>query len=92
MALKLSDYLALSRTELANERTFLAYFRTFVVMLSSGIAIIKIKEFAVIYDLGIALCFIAPIIFLIGLFRYFYTKRKIKRLGEKYHIPKEDLR
>ena len=41
--LALTDILALDRTKLANERTFLTYFRTFIVFLSSGFAIIKLE-------------------------------------------------
>jgi len=73
-----SENLAALRTELANERTFLAYFRSFIVTLSSGLAILKLELLSSLYSLGIALTIIAPIMLLIGTFRFFYTKRKIK--------------
>lgn len=74
-----SETLAALRTELANERTFLAYFRSFIVTLSSGLAILKLELLSSLYSLGVALTIIAPLMLLVGLFRFFYTKRKIKK-------------
>lgn len=42
--LVLRDYLALDRTALANERTLLSYLRTGIMLLISGITIIKLFE------------------------------------------------
>ncbi|MHA6280094.1 YidH family protein [Salinimicrobium sp. CAU 1759] len=75
------DWLAIDRTRMANERTFLAYLRTFIVVLSSGVAIIKVDVLQEMFDLGIFLLVIAPIIFIIGLIRFIYVRRHIR----KYH-------
>lgn len=74
-----TDALAIERTRLANERTFLAYFRTAIVFLSSGFAIIKIDMLREISDIGYFLMAIAPILLFIGLFRFFYVKRQLKK-------------
>ena len=74
-----TDYLALERTMLANERTFLAYFRTFIVLFSSGVAIIKLELLEEIKMVGFGLMIIAPVLMLIGLIRFFYVKRKLKK-------------
>lgn len=37
------DWLAIELTKLANERTFSAYFRTFIVFLGTGITILKLE-------------------------------------------------
>lgn len=74
-----SDALALQRTRLANERTFLAYFRTSIVFLSSGFAIIKIKALTDIIDIGYFLLVISPILLVIGIIRSFYVKSKLKK-------------
>lgn len=79
LILSLTDKLAIDRTKLANERTFLAYFRTFIVFLSSGFAIIKLDMLVEIRWIGIMLIIIAPILFLIGLIRFLYVKRSIKK-------------
>ena len=81
LILSLTDKLAIDRTKLANERTFLAYFRTFIVFLSSGFAI-KLDMLIEIRWIGIMLIIIAPMLFLIGLIRFLYVKRNIK----KYYI------
>ena len=75
------DWLAIDRTRMANERTFLAYFRTFVVILSSGIAILKVEVLEEMFGLGVFLVSIAPVILAIGLGRFIYVKRHIR----KYH-------
>ncbi|AOW19830.1 DUF202 domain-containing protein [Urechidicola croceus] len=75
----LRDQLAIDRTRLANERTFLAYFRTFIVILSSGIAILKLDILNDIRNLGYYFVVIAPFLLIIGVVRFFYVKRKIKK-------------
>ena len=78
------DWLAIDRTRMANERTFLAYLRTFIVVLSSGVAILRVEALQDMFDLGIFLLVIAPIIFVIGLARFIYVRRHIR----KYHTIK----
>ena len=73
------DWLAIDRTNLANERTFLAYFRTFVVILSSAVAILKVEVLSELEGLGIFLLILSPIILAVGLFRFFYVRRKVKK-------------
>ena len=77
--LKPTDYLALERTRLANERTFLAYFRTFVVFASSRIAVLKLSLIEEIRYLGYVLLIISPILLCIGVLRFWYVKRKLKK-------------
>lgn len=79
LELSTTDHLALVRTKLANERTLLAYFRTFIVLLSSGVAILKLELLSEIRSIGILLLIITPILFLIGLFRFLHVKKKINR-------------
>jgi putative membrane protein len=74
-----TDLLAIERTKLANERTFLAYFRTFIVLLSSAIAILKLDVLEEIRFLGYVLLVISPMLLAIGIFRYFYMKKHLKR-------------
>ena len=81
-----TDSLAIERTRLANERTFLAYFRTSIVFLSSGFAIVKIAALREIIDIGYFLMIIAPILLFIGIFRFFYVKKQLR----KYYYNQED--
>ena len=60
------DMLALYRTKLANERTFLAYFRTAVVFLSSGFAVLKLDSLHQILEVGIGLIVLGPFLLIIG--------------------------
>jgi putative membrane protein len=77
--MKTNDLLAIERTQLANERTFLAYFRTFIVFLSSGFAIIKLDLLKDISLVGYALIILAPILLFMGIFRYFRTRKRLKK-------------
>ncbi len=74
-----TDYLALQRTKLANERTFLAYFRTFAVLLSSGLAIIKIDMLENLMGLGYFFLIASFVIIIIGVVRSLYVKRQLKK-------------
>jgi putative membrane protein len=76
----LRDWLAIDRTKLANERTFLAYFRSFIVIVSSGVAIIKIEFLEEIQNLGWLFVILGPILLIIGVIRFFYVKKHIKKL------------
>lgn len=78
MELKLTDKLAIHRTRLANERTFLAYFRSAIVFLSSGFAIVELEILEEVKWIGYLLIIIGPVLFLIGLFRMLYVKKEIK--------------
>ena len=84
--LSLSDQLAVARTNLANERTFLAYFRTGIVLFSSGVAMVRLDILEKIYDLGLVLICISPVIIFIGLFRFKNFKSKIKNMCSKLII------
>ena len=71
--------LAIDRTRLANERTLLAWVRTAVMLLVSGMTLLKL--FAGIWPLeilGVVLIPVALVAVAIGLHRYFQTRRLIE--------------
>lgn len=74
-----TDWLALERTKLANDRTFLAYFRTFVVVLSSGFAIIKIEILQGLATLGYTFIITAILMLTLGTIRFFAVKRRMDK-------------
>lgn len=74
-----NDILALERTKLANERTFLAYFRTCIVFTSSAFVILKIDFLQNLRLLSYALLFIAAVLLVIGVVRFIYVRRKIRK-------------
>jgi putative membrane protein len=73
-----TDQLAIDRTLLANERTFLAYFRTAVVFLTSGLAVMNIEFFAAIRQLSFLLIGLSPLVFLGGAWRFWVVRRSIR--------------
>lgn len=82
----LRDHLAIDRTKLASERTFLAYFRTSIFFLSAGLSIIKIHLFAEVTYLGWMLVTMSPLTFGIAIFRLIKVRRAI---GKRFY-PDED--
>ncbi len=78
--LKLSDVLAIERTRLANTRTFLAYFRSSVFFLATGLSIIKINFFDDVSYLGWGFVILAPLLFLLGLYRRITVNKAINKM------------
>jgi len=75
-----TELLPLARNKLANERTFLAYFRTFVVFPGSDMAVLKIELFHTVSIVGYFFIAMAFLILVIGIARFFYTKRQIEKM------------
>ncbi len=73
--LSLSDYLAIDRTVMANERTLLAYGRTALALAVVGGSLVKFFESLSIRGAGVAFVLGGAVIALRGWQRYFRTKR-----------------
>ena len=78
--LKLTDRLAIELTRLANTRTFLAYFRSSVFFLATGLSIIKINFFDDVSYLGWGFVVLAPLLFLLGLYRRIAVNKAINKM------------
>lgn len=74
----LRDYLALERTKLANERTFMAYLRTSLYMVLGGIAFIQMEDFKEIPWAGYTALGISLVLILVGLYRYLQIRYRLK--------------
>lgn len=87
--LPLNDLLTVEMTYLSNERSLLAYMRTFMVFLSSGIAILKIEILDSFLSLGYILIIFSGFILIIGVFRFFKVKNNVQKILQK--INKKQL-
>ena len=77
----LGDHLALDRTKLANQRTMLAVLRTAIMLMISGVTLIKIFHSETLGVIsGIALPPISIVVAVMGLTSYLLAKRRIKNL------------
>ena len=75
------DHLALVRTDLANERTLLAYGRTALMIVATGFSLIKFfPESAGLVRLGWVLGILGAALGIVGLVRF---ARRSKRLRER---------
>ncbi len=78
--LPLNDLLTVEMTYLSNERSLLAYMRTFMVFLSSGIAIFQIKSLEKVWYFGYFFIGLSILILIIGIFRFFKVKINVKTI------------
>lgn len=75
--------LALLRTEMANNRTFMSYIRTSIIIFATGLGLLKYLKAGVIYEIiGGSLMPIAALVFILGL-REFYKTKKIILMEKK---------
>ena len=79
-SLTLNEALTVEMTNLANERSLLAYLRTFVAFLSSGIAVLKIELFKDLIVVAYILLSLSPLLLIIGIIRFFQVKKTISTM------------
>ncbi|WP_310391897.1 DUF202 domain-containing protein [Hymenobacter sp.] len=75
--LSLTDRLALQRTRLANERTFLTYVRTSLAMLGFGLVLIQLHPVRT-GALGYGAVLAAAVVMLTGFIRFRQRRREIE--------------
>lgn len=68
--LSLSDRLAISRTDMANERTLLAYVRTALALAAGGVGLVSIFTMAAIVALGWVLIPAGAVTLFVGVVRF----------------------
>ncbi len=71
------DFLAMDRTTLANERTLLSYFRTSMMVLASGITLIKLFTAPEVVMLGYVMLPLSGLIITLGAMRYWKIRNAI---------------
>lgn len=76
----LRDVMAIDRTRLANERTLLAWLRTALMLIVSGVSLIKVFEGTTVLEiLGFALIPIGLIAAAYGVLRFLHMCARIER-------------
>jgi putative membrane protein len=92
--LTLNDYLAIDRTTLANERTFLAYGRTALAMIIIGGSLLKLFETRLMHATGLAFIGGAMLLAAYGWRRYLQVRNYVSvaletETGERQHPLEE---
>jgi putative membrane protein len=77
----LRDWLALDRTVLANERTFLAYGRTSLGLFLAGVTLIKVFKSNLAIGTGWVFVFVAIGVFIFGASRFRKMQRHYRTLA-----------
>ena len=84
----LRDFLAVDRTVMANEVSFLSYIRTALTMLVAAITFLKFFDSTVLHLIGWALICLAGLLILHGATRYDAMERILHRIsGEMKNSP-----
>lgn len=79
----LRDHLALERTRLANERTFMAYIRSALYLLVGGLALMQVEGHGDLAGVGWFSLVLAVAFLLIGAIRFYSLKRQLA----SYYVP-----
>ena len=75
----LNDILAMERTTMANERTFLAYIRTAMTLLVPGVTGVQLADTLLLRVVSSLFVPLGVVVFIIGVLR-FQKKRKMNRI------------
>ncbi len=78
----LRDHLAIDRTTLSNERSFLAYTRTSLTMVITGLSLIKFFDTFWSVLFGWIFIFSAVVIGILGASRYFRFRKNINKVAK----------
>ena len=86
--LNLQECLALERTTLANERTFLSYARTAVMTFITGVTVFKLfPDTIVLFIMGWGAILFSTILFFIGLKRFINKYKAFSHLKSDCFLP-----
>lgn len=84
---KLTDWLALERTKMANQRTLLAMLRTGFYFLIMGLTVITIEQVGALRKYYWLFFIVGGIFIIVGIIHYFYNDHK---LNKKYESSFDD--
>lgn len=76
----LRDFLAIDRTVLANQNTFLAYLRTALTLFVAGLTFIRFFDHSVVVIIGWIFVPLGIITFAVGLLRYNRLRKVLKMI------------
>lgn len=76
--LTLTEYLAVDRNSMANERTLLAYLRTALTFVVAGVSLIQFFQYRIIVMAGYLLIPAALCILIIGYVRFLMMRKSIR--------------
>ena len=79
-SLSTTDLLAIGRNKLANERTLLAYIRTFLSFIVAGVSLIQFFNVETFILLGYAFIPVGFLILIIGIIRFRMSSVKLDKL------------
>jgi len=86
----LRDFLAIDRTILANQNTFLAYIRTALTLFVAGVTFIRFFDLMVIEVIGWIFIPVGLATFIIGLIRYNKKRRVLDKIMTVKKTPRKE--
>jgi len=82
--LTIRDHLAIDRTVLANERTFLGYIRTALACLAAGASFVQFFGALSLTIMGWCLIILACMVLVVGITRFYIVRESIKQATEEH--------
>jgi putative membrane protein len=79
---KLSDWLALERTKMANQRTLLAMLRTGFYFLVMGLTVLTVEQLGDLRNYYWMFFIVGGVFIIIGIIHYFYNRNKLTKKYE----------
>ena len=86
----LRDFLAIDRTILANQNTFLAYIRTALTLFVAGVTFIRFFELTVVVIIGWIFVPVGVVTFIIGLIRYNKKRRVLDKIMTRQQASRKE--
>ena len=76
----LRDFLAIDRTVLANQNTFLAYLRTALTLFVAGLTFVRFFDYSIVVIIGWIFIPFGIVTFAVGLLRYNRLRKVLKMI------------
>lgn len=90
----LRDFLAMERTRLANERTFMSYIRTSLFFFTGGLTLLQFEDYQNIHWLAYLAVVVSIIMVIVGVVRFIILSRRLhgyyKQIKSEQDQQKED--
>lgn len=84
----LRDFLALERTRLANERTFISYIRTSLFFLTGGLTLFQLEGVQHLHWLGYTAMAVSVVLLVTGIVRFLRLSAKLQSYYKQINSDK----
>lgn len=88
----LRDFLAMERTRLANERTFMSYIRTALFLLTGGLTLLQLEGYRQLHWLAYLAIVLSLVLAVTGIMRFFILSKRLHGFYKQIKYEDEQLK